>query len=61
MYGKKFFYVKKKIKPEKLEEIILLGDKSFIQEYGIARVYPNGNFLVMLSVRSIIITTEFLV
>ncbi len=43
MYGKKFFYVKKKIKPEKLEEIILLGDKSFIQEYGIARVYPNGN------------------
>ena len=43
MYGKKFFYVKKKISPEKLEQILLLGDKSFIQEDGIARVYPNGN------------------
>ena len=43
MYGKKFFYVKKKISPEKLEQVLLLGDKSFIQEDGIARVYPNGN------------------
>ncbi len=43
MYGKKFFYVKKKISPKKLEQVLLLGDKSFIQEYGIARVYPNGN------------------
>ena len=43
MYGKKFFYVKKKISPEKLEQILLLGDKSFIQEDSIARVYPNGN------------------
>ena len=43
MYGKKFFYVKKKISPKKLEQIILLGDKSFIQEDSIARVYPNGN------------------
>ena len=43
MYGKKFFYVKKKISPEKLEKILLLGDKSFIQEDSIARVYPNGN------------------
>ncbi len=43
MYGKKFFYVKKKISPEKLEEVLLLGDKSFIQEDSIARVYPNGN------------------
>tara|TARA_B100000427_G_scaffold102431_1_gene84634 strand:+ start:840 stop:2489 length:1650 start_codon:yes stop_codon:yes gene_type:complete len=42
MYGKKFFYVKKKISPEKLEKILLLGDKSFIEEDGIARVYPNG-------------------
>ena len=41
MYGKKFFYVKKKISPEKLEQVLLLGDKSFIQEDGIARVYPN--------------------
>ena len=43
MYGKKFFYVKKKISPEKLEQVFLLGDKSFIQEDSIARVYPNGN------------------
>ena len=43
MYGKKFFYVKKKISPKKLDQILLLGDKSFIQEDGIARVYPNGN------------------
>ncbi len=43
IYGKKFFYVKKKISPEKLEQILLLGDKSFIQEDSIARVYPNGN------------------
>ena len=43
MYGKKFFYIKKKISPKKLEQILLLGDKSFIQEDSIARVYPNGN------------------
>ncbi len=43
MYGKKFFYVKKKISPKKLEKVLLLGDKSFIQEDSIARVYPNGN------------------
>ena len=43
MYGKKFFYVKKKISPKKLEQVLLLGDKSFIQEESIARVYPNGN------------------
>ena len=43
MYGKKFFYIKKKISPKQLEQILLLGDKSFIQEDSIARVYPNGN------------------
>jgi len=42
IYGKKFFYVKKKISQEKLEKILLLGDKSFIQEEKIARIYPNG-------------------
>ena len=42
IYGKKFFYVQKKISQEKLEKIILLGDKSFIQEEKIARIYPNG-------------------
>ena len=41
--GKKFFYVKKKISPEKLKQVLLLGDKSLIQEDSIARVYPNGN------------------
>ena len=43
IYGKKFFYVKKKVSPKKLEQVLLLGDKSFIQEESIARVYPNGN------------------
>ena len=38
MYGKKFFYVKKKISQKKLKEILLLGDKSFIQEIGRAHV-----------------------
>ena len=42
MYGKKFFYVQKKISQDKLEKILLLGDKSFIQEQKIARIYPNG-------------------
>jgi len=42
MYGKKFFYVQKKISQKKLEKILLLGDKSFIQEESIARIYPNG-------------------
>ena len=41
--GKKFFYVKKKISPAKLEKIKLLGEKSFKEEENIARVYPNGN------------------
>ena len=40
---KKFFYVKKKISPAKLEKIKLLGEKSFKEEENIARVYPNGN------------------
>ncbi len=42
MYGKKFFYVQKKISQEKLEKILLLGDKSFIKEEKISRIYPNG-------------------
>ena len=40
---KNFFYIKKKISPEKLEKIKLLGEKSFKEEEKIARVYPNGN------------------
>ena len=39
----KFFYIKKKISPEKLEKIKLLGEKSLREEENIARVYPNGN------------------
>ena len=42
IYCKKFFYVQKKISQEKLEKIILLGYKSFIQEEKIACIYPNG-------------------
>ncbi len=42
IYGKKFFYVQKKISQEKLQKIQLLGDKSFIHEEKIARIYPNG-------------------
>ena len=41
--GNKFFYIKKKISPTKLEKIKLLGEKSFREEESIARVYPNGN------------------
>ena len=40
--GKKFFYVKKKISPEKLEAVLKLGEKAFRLEEKIARVYPNG-------------------
>ena len=40
--GKQFFYVKKKISPELMEKALLLGEKSFIQEEKITRVYPNG-------------------
>ncbi|MFL2886874.1 MAG: peptidoglycan D,D-transpeptidase FtsI family protein [Candidatus Pelagibacter sp.] len=41
MYGKKFFYIQKKISQEKLEKILLLGEKSIIKEEKIARIYPN--------------------
>ena len=40
---KKFFYVKKKISQEKLEELVLLGDKSIIIEHKISRIYPHEN------------------
>ncbi len=41
--GKKFFYIKKKISPRKLEKIKLLGEKSFREDENITRVYPNSN------------------
>ena len=41
--GNKFFYIKKKVSPEKLKKVKLLGEKSIREEDNIARVYPNGN------------------
>ncbi len=41
--GEKFFYLKRKISPEKLDKIKLLGEKSIKEEENIARVYPNGH------------------
>ena len=41
--GKFFFYIHKKISQEKLEELLLLGDKSIIPEQKIARIYPQEN------------------
>ena len=41
--GKNFFYIHKKISQEKLEELLLLGDKSIIPEEKIARIYPQEN------------------
>ncbi len=41
--GKKFFYIQKKINQDKLDELILLGDKSIITEQKILRIYPHEN------------------
>ena len=41
--GKKFFYIEKQIQKEKLQEILLLGDKSIITEEKISRIYPQEN------------------
>ncbi len=40
---KKFFYIKKKITPQKSEKIRLLGEKSIILEPKITRIYPDNN------------------
>ena len=42
---KKFFYLKKKLTPQKSEEIKLLGEKSLILEPKITRIYPDNNLL----------------
>ena len=42
-YENKFFYIEKKIEQKKLDQIILLGDKSIIYEEKISRIYPHGN------------------
>ena len=38
-----FFYIKKKLTPEKYEQVRLLGEKSIITEQKITRVYPHKN------------------
>ncbi len=40
---KKFFYLKKKLTPQKSEKIKLLGEKSLILEPKISRIYPDNN------------------
>jgi len=42
-YENKFFYIEKKIEQKKLDQIILLGEKSIIYEAKISRIYPHGN------------------
>ena len=39
----KFFYIKKKLSPEKYDQVILLGEKSLITEQKITRIYPHEN------------------
>ena len=39
----KFFYIKKKLSPEKYGQIRLLGEKSVITEQKITRIYPHEN------------------
>ncbi len=43
LYGKKFFYLKKKIKQEEYEKLRLLGEKSIISEEKLSRIYPHEN------------------
>ena len=39
----KFFYIKKKLTPEKYNQVRLLGEKSVITEQKITRIYPHEN------------------
>ncbi len=41
--GKKFFYIQKKINQDKLDQLILIGDKSIIVEQKLSRIYPHEN------------------
>ena len=43
IYGKKFFYIDKKLTPEKYQKIKLLGEKSIRLEQKITRIYPDKN------------------
>ncbi len=40
---KKFFYIKKKLSPQKYDKVRLLGEKSIITEQKITRIYPHEN------------------
>ncbi len=42
-YKKKFFYIKKKLSPEKYDQVRLLGEKSVVTEQKITRIYPHEN------------------
>ena len=41
--GKNFFYIEKKVTPERLQKIKLLGEKSIRLEPKITRIYPDKN------------------
>ena len=43
LYGKNFFYVDKKVTPERFKKIKLLGEKSIRLEPKITRIYPDKN------------------
>ena len=43
LFGKKFFYIEKKITPDNYKKIKLLGEKSIIIEQKITRIYPDKN------------------
>ena len=56
----KFFYIKKKISQDQLEQVLLLGDKSIILEEKISRIYPQKIYLVILLDKLMIIIMEYL-
>tara|TARA_B100000886_G_scaffold272617_1_gene196560 strand:- start:1169 stop:2824 length:1656 start_codon:yes stop_codon:yes gene_type:complete len=43
IYGNKFFYIEKKIIPERYRQVKLLGEKSIRMEQKITRIYPDKN------------------
>jgi len=43
MNGKKFFYIEKKVIPERYYQLKLLGEKSIRMEQKITRIYPDKN------------------
>ena len=43
IYEQKFFYIKKKLIPEKYQQVKLLGEKSIRTEQKITRIYPDKN------------------